>query len=190
MFSINDITKYRENNRLEAKRAERALPRSIWETYSAFANSLGGIILLGVSENDDKSLSVTGVENADKMLMDFWNCVNNKAIVNANILNNHNVQIIDVSGKRVIRIDVPRAERQDKPVHLGDNPFTGSFRRNGEGDYHCTNAEVKHMIRDSGDTPQDMTLLTQLSPDALDKDTLSRYRMHLSTQTIMNGAVL
>ena len=51
---LNKFLLKNENNQLEAKEAKNGLPNSIWETYSAFANSYGGIILLGVTENYNK----------------------------------------------------------------------------------------------------------------------------------------
>lgn len=47
------------------------LPRSIWETYSAFANTLGGVILLGVEEYKDKSLHPVNLPDPEGMVAEF-----------------------------------------------------------------------------------------------------------------------
>lgn len=72
-----DFEGFRENNRLEAKSAAKGLPLSIWETYSAFANTEGGLILLGVVENEDNSLRVVGLQSPEKLIKEFWDTVNN-----------------------------------------------------------------------------------------------------------------
>lgn len=67
MVNIRDIETYRENNQLEAKKAAGGLPGSLWETYSSFANTDGGVILLGVEERTDGSLEVTGVQDPEHL---------------------------------------------------------------------------------------------------------------------------
>ena len=76
-FSIENYRLFSEGNQIEAKSALHGLPASIWETYSAFANTYGGVILLGVKENEDGSFSSAWLRNSEKLKKDLWNTLNN-----------------------------------------------------------------------------------------------------------------
>ena len=65
-FDITQFESYREDNRREVKKAHDGLPVSLWDTYSAFANCYGGVIILGVKENKDGTWHTTGLQNAAK----------------------------------------------------------------------------------------------------------------------------
>ncbi|MBE6855259.1 MAG: ATP-binding protein, partial [Ruminococcus sp.] len=96
MIDLNHIEKYKENNRIEAKKATGGLPNSIWETYSSFANTLGGVILLGVKEDSDKKLQVVGLPDPEWLVQDFWDNINNPQKASVNILSEKNV-VIEIS---------------------------------------------------------------------------------------------
>ena len=50
VFDIRKFDEYKEDNRREVKKAKGGLPLSLWDSYSALANSNGGVIPLGVLE--------------------------------------------------------------------------------------------------------------------------------------------
>lgn len=166
-----------ENFRLEAKKAEKGLPASLWESYAAFCNTDGGVILLGVSENAEKQLFVSGVEDSDKLVQAFWNQINNKQKVSDNLLFNHQVYVLTVEDKKIVVVEVPRADRHYKPVFINDNLFGGTYRRNADGDYHCSREEVKAMLRDQSDITSDCTIAENVDWHELDKDSIYRFRM-------------
>lgn len=176
IFSLEKLTTYKENSRLEAKSAKGGLPNSLWESYSAFANSDGGVIVLGVKEDNQGTLIVEGLADAHKMLKDFWNSINSRQKVSSNILTDSMVYPESIDGKDVIVINVPRAERTSRPVYVGSDPRKGTYRRNFEGDYHCSLEEVSLMIRDSALMTDDNKLLIEFEASSLCSETVSAYR--------------
>lgn len=59
IFDISKFDSYKEDNRREVKKANGGLSVSLWDTYSAFANCYGGVIILGVAENNDGTWRTT-----------------------------------------------------------------------------------------------------------------------------------
>ena len=126
----NDIKKLLQKGErltLEAKLAKADVPKSVWESYSAFANTMGGTIMLGVFEDmkekdPAKRFRIEGVDDVDKILKDFWNTINSNK-VSDNILTDSDVEVVDVDGLQVVCIHVPMADWRVKPVYLNENVY-------------------------------------------------------------------
>lgn len=151
MDTLDFLEEYREDNRIEAKQAQGGLPHSLWETYSAFANTLGGVILLGVVEAQDKSLRSVPLFDPQELVDEFWDIVNDPNIVSANILSPEDVQICRSGRNHIVVIFVPRADFRSRPIYIGGDPYRGSYYRCGEGDRHLPLHEVEAMLQDRDD---------------------------------------
>jgi len=168
---------WEESDDLEFKSAKGGLPKSLWETYSAMANTRGGVILLGV-ENDG---SVSGVDNSATIKSDFWNTINNRGKVSINLLNNEDIQDVSHPNGILLAIRVPRATRYQGPVYIGQNPLKGTYRRNAEGDYRCTEQEVSRMLADRAEEPADSRVLEHYTLEDLDLPSLQQYRQRFAS---------
>lgn len=174
-----------EHSELECKLAKGGLPKDVWETYSAFANTKGGIILLGIEENTEGFSPVKGVDVV-KLQKSFWDHINSKQ-VSVNILQNDDVQPIKINEYNILKITVPRALRQQKPVSVNENPYIGTYRRNFEGDYRCSKEEVDNMIAEASNITRDSIVLDKYSFDDLDKDSFRRYRQRFAVRHPSNS---
>ena len=165
---------------VECKEAENNVPKSVYESYSAFANTRGGYIILGVKEDKKKTLLeerfvIQGIKNPRKQIEDFWNTINGNK-VNANILKDEDVFTVEEDGSSLVVIKVPQADYKLRPVYVGENPYKGTYKRNNEGDYHAANYEVDGMIRDKNPDGNDGMILEYYTMEDIDKETLRKYR--------------
>ncbi len=194
-IEILDLLRYGERLTLECKKAEGGIPNSLWETYSSFANTSGGVILLGVEEHLketelEKRFSFCNLNNPGKMIKSFWDTINSKK-VSANLLMDENIGICRINDCNIIWIEVPQADYRYRPVYLNENPLKGSYKRNYEGDYHCTEEEIKAMLRDASDFGIDGSLLEGFTMEDIDANTLKAYRIEYelhNPEHVWNGA--
>ena len=163
----------------EFKRARGGVPADFWPSYSAFANTDGGTIVLGIREQDGNR-EIEGLADPEKIVADIWNAVNNAEKISANVLFNESIYQVEIGGKHLVVVEVPRAERAVRPVYVGSDVFKGTYRRNGEGDYHCSRETVEGMIRDKCAETADNCVIDELTVADLDADTIRRYRMYFS----------
>lgn len=85
MQELKQLISQGEKVNLECKKAESTVPRSVYESYSAFANTNGGYIILGVLEDKTKKIPeerfiIQGVQNPEKQKEDFWNTINGSKV--------------------------------------------------------------------------------------------------------------
>ncbi len=144
-----DLSRYKENNSIEAKKATGGLPRSVWETYSAFANTTGGVILLGVAERKDKTLYAVDLPDPQRLIAQFLDGLNDKGKVSVNLLSARDVCIEEEDGREIVVIHVPQAAKSQRPVYVGGDPFTGTYYRKGEADLRCTKKTVERMLKEA-----------------------------------------
>ena len=171
-----EIEALRESSEIECKKASGSLPKSFWETYSSFANSYGGMVYLGLTENSDGSFTVSGVDKPDSILQQMWDCLNNPEKVNLNILSPNNVSVISVNDLDIIKIAVPRANRRQKPIYINNNPKMGCYIRQHGGDYRATEESLQRMWSEKGHESRDSQILIGFDLSDLDLTTLKTYR--------------
>ena len=167
-----------ESDDLEFKSAAGGFPGSFWDTYSAFANSEGGTIILGVAEKKGKFyLDKLTVEQVEKYRKDFWNNVNSRTTISCNLMKSNDVVVEDYKGNKIMLFFIPRAAREQRPVYRTTQPYNGTFKRNYEGDYKCTEKEVQRMFADADvSCPADSRILDNYSMDDFDAESIAQYR--------------
>lgn len=150
----DDLETLREGWEFEAKLAagrdgQGAVPESLWETYSAMANTEGGVIVLGAKELPDGSLQLQGIADIEKVERDLWNLLQNPQKVNANLLRRDDVRRVELDGRALLVIQVPKAPRSQRPVHLNGSWETKTYLRVHEGDRVADREVARRMLADA-----------------------------------------
>ena len=170
----------KEGFEVEFKGAKGGFPGSFWETYSAFANTAGGIIVLGIIEKNHRFKPDGFDEDTiNKYKKTFWDNAHNPQKVSVCLLKEEDV-FVDryTDGSFILIFKIPRAPFDVKPVYIDGNP-RNTYRRNHEGDYICTQAEISRMYAEADllAHPLDSTILKnyRLEKD-FDQPTINQYR--------------
>lgn len=147
---LEDLKRFStDHQHVEAKAAANGLPRRLWQTISAFANTTGGgTLILGVAEEED--FTVVGVHDPKKSSQDLASiCDDMMPPVRALI------ELHEVEGEPVLVAEIPEAPLEDKPCYYSGAGLTnGAFVRVADGDRGLNQYEVQ-VMRASGGQPQE-----------------------------------
>jgi ATP-dependent DNA helicase RecG len=159
----------------EVKEARTELPKSIWETVSAFANSSGGWIVLGVSKKGRK-FDIKGVENTEKQEQDFTTVLRSHS--KFNVLINPRCLKYNIDGKTVLAFFIPSSEQ--KPVYF--NSLTNTFVRTGSGDQRATDSEINALLREQSFGIRSDLIVDGSGFSDLNKSSMETYRNRVKNQ--------
>ena len=177
---IQDIFSKKEGIEVEYKSAKGGFPMSLWETFSAFANTDGGIIILGIKEIDGNFYPDGLTEKqVIELKKKFWDIAHNHQKISQLTIEDSYVKEKQIeNGGWILIVEVPRAKFNQKPVFLNGAPFGNTFKRRHEGDYHCTDDEVRQMFSDANVSNQspDSRILKGFTIEDIDLQTLRQFR--------------
>ena len=176
-----DINTLAEAVDLECKAAQGRdgrgeLPEDFWKSYSAMANTDGGVILLGVQEKPRGHFKAVGLQDVKRVCKALWDNLHNRKQISLNLLAEADVSPVQINGKTILRVQVPRASRQQRPVHVGSNPLGGTYLRRDEGDYQADDETVRRLMAERVEDSRDERVLKGFDLSDLDMDTVAAYR--------------
>jgi predicted HTH transcriptional regulator len=184
-LTLEDLSTLAESVDVECKAAQGRdgkgeLPDDFWKSYSAMANGDGGVIWLGIQEKPRGTFRAVGLADIERVRKAIWDNLHNRKQISVNLLSEQQIAPVTVAGKTVLRVEVPRASRQAKPVHLGSNPLGGTYLRRHEGDYQADDEAVRRMMAERIEDSRDERVLKGFDFSDLDMDTVAAYRNRFS----------
>ena len=178
LTTLEEILSLKESSQVEYKKAKNAFPKDAWKTYSAFANTSGGYLILGLSEDEYKNPVLTGVKDAEKIISDFCSILANRDKVSLNIINNDDIRTSIIEGKTIIIIHIKEAAITDKPIYL-NNSITQTYIRLHSQDHIADKQQLSAILRNQS-SQLDYELLSSYDLSDLDIDSINSYKSMLS----------
>ena len=161
----------------EVKEASGGLPKSMWETVSAFSNTAGGWIILGVHEDKENNVStfeIVGVDKPEKMEQDLMSTLRSTSKFNVPILGR--IYRLEFDGKVVFAVHIPPSDC--KPVYMNNN-LSHTFIRVGSGDQRATDIEIGILLREKTFGSKSEMAVPGTSLDDLNANSIETYRRRL-----------
>jgi len=175
-----------ESAQVECKESAWQLPRTVWETVSAFSNTTGGTLLLGVAQQADQFV-VTGLVDAPKIQHDLAAGLHD--VMNVPIPAQVEPLIVPMAGEErvILRIYVPEALPYQKPIYIRSAGLDkGCYKRIAGEDMPCTEDDLVRFFQARSLISPDMTPVPMSRRDELDPAQLRAFRRLLDTQDHTN----
>lgn len=126
--AIETLRKYNsETNRIEAKSAVKGFPKKCYDTFSSFSNKYGGIIIFGLSEeNNFKTEGIYDVKDLQRKITDLCNDSMEPSL-------RCDILPTEFEGKNILAVKIEELPQNKKPCFYKPKGLkNGSYIREGD----------------------------------------------------------
>ena len=134
---IENIINFKtKTSNIEFKKAKDGVPENLYDTFSSFSNTSGGIIIFGVDEKNN--YEICGINNPD---------IFQKKITEQTLMMEPKIRpiitICEYEGKIIASAEIPELDIFNKPCYYsGKGKMKGSYIRVGDADLPMTDYEI------------------------------------------------
>lgn len=162
------------------KTAGRDLPRTTVETLSAFANSDGGVLILGVDE--EEGFRPVDLSDPVKLRNDLVSAASDQLTPPLRLA----VDLVDVDGHVLVVAEVDPLPSEERPCYVTSKGISGAFVRVGDGDRRMTQTEIGMAIANRGQPVHDAEPVLRATVEDLDRTAVLRSleRIRASSQAL------
>ena len=155
-----------EQQRVEAK---TGVGKSVLETLSAFSNQGGGVILVGISEENGFT-PIPGFDAHAARDALVSRCDQLTPAVRPDM------EVVSFEGQSVLVAQVEELENLEKPCYItARGQYNGSYARTGDSDVKLTRYEVDRLIEQRTQPRWDLEPIQDASESDLDSGVLNAY---------------
>lgn len=143
----------RDDAKYEAKACSQGLSKAVWESVSAFGNTHGGTLLLGIAEENDFHLESSF--DIEKVIDQFIEGIGDGGQTGRKVENppQYELERIDFEKGQVLAVELREVENRSKPCYVKARGIAnGSFKRVDDRDIKLSAAEIfelQHILEPS-----------------------------------------
>jgi len=149
---------------VEVKNASGGLPKSLRETLSAFSNTRGGVVILGLDEG--RGFTPAGLRDPARLAADLGSMCSSEMEPAVRPL----IRIHQFDGEQVLVAEIPELDPAQKPCfYIGAGMTKGSYVRVSDGDRRLSAYEVQVMLSSRGQPRDDEQAVPDVEIERLDQ---------------------